>query len=97
MSFSYFQLCDIIQTSRFHTIKIEFDGGQSLQNLKFVIFDMDGLLFDTELISYRFISKSLKDHHAIEFPMAIYKQTIRSDVAGTEEMFRTENRHKISC
>src|SRR5699024_1334880 len=96
MSFSYFQLCDIIQTSRFHTIKIESDGGQSLQNLKFVIFDMDGLLFDTEMISYRSISKALKDHHAIDFPMAIYKQTIGMDVAGTENFFRTEYGNDVS-
>lgn len=96
MSFSYFQLCDIIQTSRFHTIKIESNGGQSLQNLKFVIFDMDGLLFDTEMISYRSISKALKDHHAIDFPMAIYKQTIGMDVAGTEDFFRTEYGNDVS-
>lgn len=46
-----------------------------MRNLQGVIFDMDGLIFDTEHLYYR-ATKEIADELAIDYDMEIYKQYI---------------------
>jgi len=47
--------------------KWKYMGDKAMQNLKLVIFDMDGLLFDTEMISYKASVKLLKVNMTLIF------------------------------
>lgn len=67
-----------------------------MQNLELVIFDMDGLLFDTEMLAYRALNQTLKNDHNVELHIDIYKQTIGMDLKGTEMMLRKEFGNVIS-
>jgi HAD superfamily hydrolase (TIGR01509 family) len=56
-----------------------------LQNLDAVVFDMDGLLLDTELISLKTFVASCREHH-FEPDLKIYVQCIGTNSARTREI-----------
>ena len=55
--------------------------------IKAVIFDMDGVLIDTEPLHYRCWKEILKEHYDVEFDYDIYLPCIGS----TRQIFRVEN------
>jgi len=67
-----------------------------MQNLKLVIFDMDGLLFDTEMISYKASAETFKSKYDIDFPLDVYKQTIGMDIKGVEHFYSGKYGSNIS-
>jgi len=71
-------------------------GDKPMKNLKLVIFDMDGLLFDTEMISYKASAQTFKNKYNIDFPLDVYKQTIGMDVKGVERFYSENYGNNIS-
>lgn len=71
-------------------------GGDNLKNLKLIIFDMDGLLFDTEMISYKSSAQTFKNKYDIDFPLDLYKKTIGMDLKGVETFYKENFGDKIS-
>lgn len=59
-----------------------------MKNLKLVIFDMDGLIFDTESISYQALKQVLKESYDIDFPMDVYRRMIGMGKQGTDSILK---------
>ncbi|GGB47194.1 hydrolase [Lentibacillus populi] len=58
-----------------------------MKDVKLVIFDMDGLLFDTERTSFKAMSKSM-EAAGFDFPIETYKRMIGISDQGSEEIIR---------
>ncbi|MCL6459891.1 MAG: HAD family phosphatase [Gorillibacterium sp.] len=57
-------------------------------DIQLVIFDMDGLMFDTEHVS--FLSwRDAADRHGYEITLDLFKQTIGTNAASTREFYLT--------
>lgn len=57
-----------------------------MKNIQAVIFDMDGLMFDTERISFLGFSKALKAHN-LTLDKAFFGKTIGTNIKVTEQLY----------
>lgn len=67
-----------------------------MKNLQLVIFDMDGLIFDTETLSYRALRHVFWEDHQIDFPIATYKKMIGMGPSETESILHSEYGDSVS-
>lgn len=66
-----------------------------MKSLKFVIFDMDGLIFDTETLGYRALQQVFLENYDIDFQIATYKKMIGMGQSETESLLHKQYGHKV--
>src|SRR2546429_9584613 len=79
----------LLATLAVHTLKRSCDNCPTIKGMKFqaVIFDMDGLMLDTECIYRDVFNRAAADCH-LEFPSSLHEKLLGRNTADTHTILR---------